>query len=167
MLICFYRAERTGNGGKNFEKQQEKWSKRYGPSDEPGMYLMSGINRLRGKVLDAETAEAIDADFRGKVWKLEEGELYVAKCKVKVQEDGSLSSSSPSSNAKLKDSDLIPVIYTEDTKFYVKTISGDGGESQEREGSFEDLELHMTLDMKGEFGNDGFHPSQIRMLSIS
>ncbi len=129
--------------------------------------LTGCVGKSAWTVLDAETAEAIDADFRGKVWKLEEGELYVAKCKVKVQEDGSLSSSSPSSNAKLKDSDLIPVIYTEDTKFYVKTISGDGGESQEREGSFEDLELHMTLDMKGEFGNDGFHPSQIRMLSIS
>ena len=118
-------------------------------------------------VLDSETAEAIDADFRGKVRKLEDGEFFVAACKVEIQEDGSISSSSPSSKAKLKDSDLIPVIYTEDTKFYVKTISGDGGESQEREGSFEDLELHMTLDMKGEFGNDGFHPSQIRMLSIS
>ena len=117
--------------------------------------------------LDPDTAKAIDADFRGKVWKLQDGDLYVVKCKVKVQEDGSLESSSPSSKARLKDSDLIPVIYTEDTKFYVKTISGDGGESQEREGSFEDLELHMTLDMKGEFGNDGFHPSQIRMLSIS
>ncbi len=117
--------------------------------------------------LDQETAEAIDADFRGKVWKLEDGELYVAKCKVKVQEDGSINSSSPSSNAPLKDSDLIPVIYTEDTKFYVRNISGDGGESVDTEGSFEDLELHMTIDMKGEFGNDGFHPSQIRMLSIS
>lgn len=117
--------------------------------------------------LDSETAEAIDADFRGKVWKLEDGELYIAKCKVKVQEDGSLNSSSPSSNAPLKDSDLIPVIYTEDTKFYVRTISGDGGESQDTEGSYEDLELYMTIDMKGEFGNDGFHPSEIRMMRFS
>ncbi|MCI8557960.1 MAG: hypothetical protein HFI19_09385 [Lachnospiraceae bacterium] len=117
--------------------------------------------------LDQETAEAIDADFRGKVWKLEDGELYAAKCKVKVQEDGSINSSSPSSNAPLKDSDLIPVIYTEDTKFYVRNISGDGGESVDTEGSFEDLELHMTIDMKGEFGDDGFHPSEIRMLRFS
>ena len=81
--------------------------------------------------------------------------------------DGSINSSSPSSNAPLKDSDLIPVIYTEDTKFYVRNISGDGGESVDTEGSFEDLELHMTIDMKGEFGSDGFHPSEIRMLRFS
>lgn len=117
--------------------------------------------------LDSETAEAIDADFRGKVWKLEDGELFVAQCKVKVQKDGSINSSSPSSNAPLKDSDLIPVIYTEDTKFYVRIVSGDGGESQDVEGSFADMELHMTIDMKGEFGNDGFHPSEIRMLKFS
>ena len=117
--------------------------------------------------LDSETAKAIDADFRGKVWKLEDGALYAAKCQVKVQEDGSINSSSPSSNAPLRDSDLIPVIYTEDTKFYVRTISGDGGESQDTEGSFEDLELQMTIDMKGEFGSDGFHPSEIRMMRFS
>ena len=35
-----------------------------------------------------------------------------------------------------------------------------------REGSFADLELHMIVDMKGEFGNDGFHPSEIRMLKF-
>lgn len=117
--------------------------------------------------LDPETAEAIDADFRGKVWKLEDGELYVAKCKVKLQEDGSLNSSSPSSNAPLKDSDLIPVIYTEDTKFYVETISDGGGESEKTEGSFEDLELYMLVNMKGDFGDDGFHPSEIRMQRLS
>ncbi|MEH2952366.1 hypothetical protein VV089_05115 [Candidatus Merdisoma sp. JLR.KK011] len=117
-------------------------------------------------VLDSETAEAIDADFRGKVRKLEDGELFVAACKVEIQEDGSISSSSPSSKAKLKDSDLIPVIYTEDTKFYVRDVPDDGGEGQDREGSFSDLELHMIVDMKGEFGNDGFHPSEIRMLKF-
>ncbi|MCI9307677.1 MAG: hypothetical protein HFI28_14600 [Lachnospiraceae bacterium] len=116
--------------------------------------------------LDQETAEAIDADFRGKVRKLEEGELYVAKCEVKVREDGSIESNSPSSKVPLKDSDLIPVIYTEDTKFYVRNISDDGGEGQDTEGSFDNLELHMIVDMKGEFGNDGFHPSEIRMLKF-
>lgn len=132
------------------------------------LVLAFGVIGCGGKsawtVLDTDTAEAIDADFRGKVRKLEDGEVYVVKCEVKVQEDGSVNSSSPSSKAPLKDSDLIPVIYTEDTKFYVRDMSGGGG--QDTEGSFEDLELHMTLDMKGEFGNDGFHPSEIRMLKL-
>ena len=117
-------------------------------------------------VLDPDAAEAIDADFRGKVRKLEEGELYVAKCEVKVREDGSIESNSPSSKVPLKDSDLIPVIYTEDTKFYVRNISDDGGEGQDTEGSFDNLELHIIVDMTGEFANDGFHPSEIRMLKF-
>lgn len=117
--------------------------------------------------LDPETAEAIDADFRGKVWRVEEDSFYIAKCDVKVQEDGSLSSSSPSSNARLKDADLIPVIYTAETRFYKRTISGDGAGSEDTEAGLEDLELYMMVDLKGDFGADGFHASEIRLMKVS
>ena len=73
------------------------------------------------QVLEPDVAAAVDADFLGKVWKMEENSFFIAEKKVKILDDGSLSYSSPSSNADLPNTELIHVFFEEDTLFYMRT----------------------------------------------
>ena len=114
------------------------------------------------QVLEPDVAAAVDADFLGKVWKIEEDSFFIAEKKVKILDDGSLSYSSPSSNADLLDTQLIHVVFEEDTRFYLK----DTDENEEGHGNieagFQDLKEHMSVEMKGSFKNDEFHAAEIR-----
>ena len=114
------------------------------------------------QVLDPDVAAAVDADFLGKVWKIEEDSFFIAEKKVKVLDDGSLSYSSPSSNAVLPDSQLIHVILEDDTHFYLKTTDGNDESYEDKEAEFQDLKIHMSVEMKGSFKNDEFHAIEIR-----
>lgn len=104
------------------------------------------------QVLEQDIAAAVDADFPGKVWKMEKG--------VKILEDGSLSYSSPSSNANIPDSQLIYVAFEEDTSFYTRNVDGENHEG--KEAGFQDLKEYMSVEMKGSFVNDEFHATEIR-----
>ena len=114
------------------------------------------------QILEPDIAAAVDADFLGKVWKIEEDSFFIAEKKVKILDDGSLSYSSPSSNADLLDTQLIHVVFEEDTRFYLK----DTDENEEGHGNieagFQDLKEHMSVEMKGSFKNDEFHAAEIR-----
>lgn len=77
------------------------------------------------QVLEPDIAAAVDADFLGKVWKMEEDSFFIVEKEVKILEDGSLSYSSPSSNADIPDSQLIHVTFEEDTSFYMRNVDGD------------------------------------------
>ncbi len=116
----------------------------------------------RWQVLEPDVAAAVDADFLGKVWKIEEDSFFIAEKKVKILDDGSLSYSSPSSNADLPDTQLIHVVFEEDTRFYLK----DTDENEEGHGNieagFQDLKEQMSVEMKGSFKNDEFHAAEIR-----
>ena len=114
------------------------------------------------QVLDPETAAAVDADFLGKVWKIEEDSFFIVKKEVKILEDGSLSYSSPSANADIPDSLLIHVMFEEDTSFYIRNIGGDGENQEYEEAGFQDLKEYMSVEMKGSFVNDEFHATEIR-----
>ena len=114
------------------------------------------------QVLDPDVAAAVDADFLGKVWKIEEDSFFIAEKKVKVLDDGSLSYSSPSSNAVLPDSQLIHVILEDDTHFYLKTTDGNDESYEDKEAEFQDLKIHMSVEMKGSFKNDEFYATEIR-----
>ncbi len=114
------------------------------------------------KVLESDVAAAVDADFLGKVWKIEEDSFFIAEKKVKILDDGSLSYSSPSSNADLPDSQLIHVILEDDTRFYLKTTDGNGESYEDKEAGFQDLKVHMSVEMKGTFKNDEFYATEIR-----
>ena len=107
-------------------------------------------------------AAAVDADFLGKVWKIEEDSFFIAEKKVKILDDGSLSYSSPSSNADLPDSQLIHVILEDDTRFYLKTTDGNGESYEDTKAEFQDLKVHMSVEMKGSFKNDKFYAKEIR-----
>ena len=114
------------------------------------------------QVLDPDVAAAVDADFLGKVWKIEEDSFFIAEKKVKILDDGSLSYSSPSSNADLPDSQLIHVILEDDTHFYLKTTDGNDESYEDKEAEFQDLKIHMSVEMKGSFKNDEFYATEIR-----
>lgn len=114
------------------------------------------------QVLEPDVAAAVDADFLGKVWKMEEDSFFIAEKKVKILDDGSLSYSSPSSKADLPDSQLIHVILEEDTRIYFKNTDGNGESHEDKEAGFQDLKVHMSVEMKGSFKNDEFYATEIR-----
>lgn len=118
------------------------------------------------QVLEPEIAAAVDADFKGKVWKIEEDSFYIVETKVKILDDGSLATSTPSSNAPIPDSQLIQVVFDDDTTFLVRTIYDNGESHEDEEAGFEDLREHMAVDMKGHFEEDVFHATQIRLPEI-
>ena len=66
------------------------------------------------QVLDPETAAAFDADFMGDVRKITEDSFFVAETKAQILDDGSLTTSSPSTNADISDSQLLPPDYIQD-----------------------------------------------------
>lgn len=119
------------------------------------------------QVFEPEVAAAFDADFMGKVWKITDDSFFIAEKKVRILDDGTLTSSSPSSNAYIPDSQLIHVVFDDNTYFYVRTIYNNGERYEDEEAGFQDLKPHMSVDMKGRFENDVFHASEIRLSKIS
>lgn len=114
------------------------------------------------QVLDPDTAAAVDADFLGKVWKIEEDSFFIVERKVKISGDGSLIYSSLSSDADIPDSQLIHVMFEENTGFYMRNIDEDEESHEYKEAGFQDLNKHMFVEMKGGFVNDEFHATEIR-----
>ena len=114
------------------------------------------------QVLEPDVAAAVDADFLGKVWKIEEDSFFIVERKVKILDDGSIIYSSPSSNADIPDSQLIHVVFEEDTCFYLKDTDENEEGHGNKEAGFQDLKEHMSVEMKGSFKNDEFHAAEIR-----
>lgn len=121
----------------------------------------------RWQVLDPEVAAAVDADFCGMVWKIEEDMFYIVEEKAMLEEDGSIMSSVPSPDADIPDSDLVPVVFDEETHFYLRTIHGSGESYEDSEAGFSDLEKDISVDLKGSFEKDVFHAKEIRIVKVS
>ena len=132
------------------------------PSEDNDKDMAESQENTSGKwqVLEPDIAAAVDADFLGKVWKMEEDSFFIVEKEVKILEDGSLSYSSPSSNADIPDSQLIHVTFEEDTSFYMRNVDGENHEG--KEAGYQDLNEHMFVEMKGSFVNDEFHATEIR-----
>lgn len=120
----------------------------------------------RWHVVSPEIAAILDADFEGIVWKIESDTFYIAECFTEILEDGSIAGGSPSPDADIPDSDLIQVLFDEDTHFYLRTIYGGGESHEDTEASFQDLEPYMQIDLKGSFTNDIFHATEIRLIKV-
>ena len=114
------------------------------------------------QVLEPDVAAAVDADFLGKVRKMEEDSFFIVERKVKILDDDSIVYSSPSSDANIPDSQLIPVVFEEDTRFYLKDTDENEEGHGDKEAGFQDLKEHMSVEMKGSFKNDEFHATEIR-----
>lgn len=121
----------------------------------------------RWHVLAPDVAAAIDADFAGVVWKIDTDSFYIVESQIEIFEDGSLSGSSPSTDAKIPDSELIQVVFDADTYFYIRAIYDGGARHEDNEAGFADLEKGMSVEMKGEFINDVFHADEIRLIKVS
>lgn len=118
-------------------------------------------------VLSPEVAAAVDADFVGDVWKINENSFFIAEEKLELLDDGSLLCSSPSTDADIPDSALIPVIFDSNTYFYIRTIYDGGSRYEDADASFQDLKKYISVEMKGSFSNDGFHASEIRLMKTA
>ena len=114
------------------------------------------------QVLEPDVAAAVDADFLGKVWKIEEDSFFIVEREVKILDDGSIVYSSPSSDADIPDSKLIRVVFEEDTRFYLKDTDENEEGHGNKEAGFQDLKERMFVGMKGSFKNDEFHAAEIR-----
>lgn len=115
-------------------------------------------------VLEPKVAAAIDADFVGTIQHIAEGAFSIAETKIQLLEDGSLSGSSVSSKISIPDSQLVHVVVDDDTYFYTRTIYGDGESYEDAEAGFQDLGEHLSVEMKGQFVNDVFYASEIRII---
>lgn len=120
----------------------------------------------RWHVLEPEVATAVDADFLGTVQHIAEGAFSITETKTMILDDGSLMSSSYSSNADIPDSEIIHVVVDEDTYFYIRTIYGSGERYEDTEADFGALEEHMSVEMRGSFENDVFYASEVRMVKV-
>ena len=114
------------------------------------------------QVLEPDVAAAVDADFLGKVRKIEEDSFFIVEREVKILDDGSIVYSSPSSDADIPDSKLIRVVFEEDTRFYLKDTDENEEGHGNKEAGFQDLKERMFVEMKGSFKNDEFHATEIR-----
>lgn len=119
------------------------------------------------QVLSSEIAKVVDADFVGSVWKIEENSFSIAEEYIEIFEDGAISSSSPSIGVDIPDAELVPVFFDSNTHFYLRTIYDGGDRYEDTEATFHDLELYMTVELKGSFDNDGFHATEIRLSKVA
>lgn len=120
----------------------------------------------RWQVLDPEVAAAVDADFCGMVWKIEEDMFYIVEEEVTLEDDY-IMAGGPSPDADISDSDLIPVVFDEDTHFYLRTVDGSGESYEDSEAGFSDLEKDVSVELKGSFEKDVFHAEEIRIVKVS
>lgn len=118
-------------------------------------------------VLPPEVAAAVDADFEGVVWKIDGDSFSIVEITTEILDDGTLMGSSPSSDAEIPDSELIPVVYDENTHFYMRTIRNGGDSYEDTEATFQDIENDLTVEMKGSFKNDVFYATEIRIVKVS
>ncbi len=138
-----------------------------GEKTENGMKENAGNSEGKWQVPDPETVAAEDADFEGVVWKIEENSFFIVKSEVEILEDGSMVSSTPAPGVEIPDEDLIPVVFDEDTHFYMRTIYENGARYEDGEAGYSDLETGISVDLKGRFENDIFHADEIRILKVS
>lgn len=118
-------------------------------------------------VLPPEVAAAVDADFEGDVWKIEENAFYIVEQLTELLDDGSILSVAPSTDADISDTELVCVTFNENTHFYTRTIYDGGARYKDTEASFQDIKEHLTVEMKGHFENDVFCADEIRIVIAS
>lgn len=118
------------------------------------------------QVLDPKTAAVVDADFLGVVWKLDTDSFYIVEEKVEILEDGSILSGSPSEGAEIPDSELIQVVFDENTHFYIRNIKDGGKSYEDTEAGFQDIAEYASVDLKGQFQEDIFYADEVRINKV-
>ena len=125
------------------------------------------VSTGRWHVLDPETAAAVDADFEGEVWKIDSDSFYIVETETEFSGDGTMAASSPAVGVEISDSELIRVVFDEDTRFYTRTIYDNGARYEDAEAEFKDLKQYGSVALKGEFKNDIFCADEVRIQLFS
>lgn len=125
------------------------------------------VSTGRWHVLDPETAAAVDADFEGEVWKIDSDSFYIVETETEFSGDGTMAASSPAVGVEIPDSELIRVVFDEDTRFYTRTIYDNGARYEDAEAEFKDLKQYGSVALKGEFKNDIFCADEVRIQLVS
>ncbi|MDE6621728.1 MAG: hypothetical protein K2K74_14830 [Lachnospiraceae bacterium] len=118
-------------------------------------------------VLSPEVAAAVDADFEGCVWKIDDKSFYIVPSETEILDGGILLSGSPSTDADIPDSELVSVVFDESTHFYIRTIYNGGESYEDSDAAFQDIKKDQSVSLKGSFENDIFHATEIRISKVS
>ena len=61
---------------------------------------------------------------------------------------------------------MSPVVFEDNTNFYIRTTDENGENYKDKEAGFQDLEEYMSVEMKGSFENDVFYATEIRLVEL-
>lgn len=123
-------------------------------------------NSGKWHVLDPETAKLVDADFEGTVWKIGDGTFYISEESTEVMDDGSMVSTAASSDAAVADSDLLQVVYDNNTHFCIRTIYDNGARYEDSEATSGHLEQGASVSLKGTIKDDIFYAEEVRISKL-
>lgn len=118
-------------------------------------------------VLPPEVAAAVDADFEGIVWRIDDNSFYIAPTETEILEGGILSACGPSPDADLPDTELVSVVFDDSTHFFIRTIHNGGESYEDSDAAFQDIAKEQMVSLKGRFENDVFHATEIRIAKFS
>lgn len=138
------------------------------PADSTGAETANadtGAESTEGKwhVYPPDVASAIDADFEGMVWKIEENTFYIVPDETEILDGGTLLTGAPSPDADIPDSELAQVVFDESTRFYTRTIYDGGERYEDSDAAFQDITKEQSVSLKGRFENDIFHATEVRI----
>lgn len=122
-------------------------------------------NNGRWHVVDPEIAKQIDADFEGNVKKIEENAFFISETITEITEDGFLMTVSAAED--VPDSDLLKVVYNDNTRFYTRTIFNNGESYEDFESKADSLEIEDSVSLKGSIKDDVFYADEVRISKLA
>lgn len=121
-------------------------------------------NNGKWHVVDPEIAEQIDADFEGNVKKIEGNAFFISETVTEITEDGFLMTMSAAED--VPDSDLLKVVYDDNTRFYTRTIFNSGESYEDSESKADSLEIEDSVSLKGSIKDDVFYADEVRISKL-
>lgn len=121
-------------------------------------------NNGRWHVVDPEIAKQIDADFEGNVKKIEGNAFFISETVTEITEDGFLMTMSAAED--VPDSDLLKVVYDDNTRFYTRTIFNSGESYEDSESKADSLEIEDSVSLKGSIKDDVFYADEVRISKL-
>lgn len=121
-------------------------------------------NNGRWHVVDPEIAKQIDADFEGNVKKIEGNAFFISETVTEITEDGFLMTMSAAED--VPDSDLLKVVYDDNTRFYTRTIFNGGESYEDSESKADSLEMEDSVSLKGSIKDDVFYADEVRISKL-
>lgn len=137
------------------------------PSDDAGTNT-ENASESSGKwhVYDADLAAAVDADFEGSVYVINADSFSILPNESELMEDGSLLKAEIAPGVEISEEDLVKITFDDNTVFTLRDIYDGGARYEDSNVSFEDVQKGISVSLKGEFENDIFHASAVRIIKV-